>query len=102
VFSLQGAAAFVLGAVVPAAQQDQVGKVGGAAVDPVFEMVSFGPGGGPVAAGVHAPGVAHDQGAAQRGADGAGAPADVEDLGLAVGDDAADAGVAREAARSRR
>jgi len=36
---LQGAAAFVLGAVVPSAQQDQVGKVGGAAggtAGPVF------------------------------------------------------------------
>ncbi len=95
---MQDAAAFVQGTVVAAAQQYQVVQVGGASVDPVDEVMAFAPGGRPIAAGVHTPRVTNDQGAAQRGVDGAGAAPDVEDLARAVGDDPADAGIARQAA----
>src|SRR5215475_3034874 len=85
---------FVDGAVVGPAEQGQVVQVGKAAVGPVGEVVGVGPGGWAVAAGEDAAAVAHDQCGAQRGWDGAGAPADVQRLAGAVGDDPGDPGVA--------
>ena len=49
------------------AQQGQVGQVGGAAMEPVAEMVGFAPGRGSVAAGHHTAAVADDQGGALGG-----------------------------------
>ena len=63
------------------AEQGQVGEVGGAAVQPVPEMVGFAPGRGPVAAGDRTAAVADDQGSPLGSGDDAAGPADLQRLG---------------------
>jgi hypothetical protein len=53
--------------VVSPAHQGQVGKVGGAAVQPMSEVVALAPARGSLAAGEHTATVAHDQGGALGG-----------------------------------
>src|SRR6185437_14190379 len=79
-----GVAAVVDDLVVPGAQADQVVQVGGAAVDPVLDVVQVGPAG--LAAGVPAPAVVpFAGGAADRGAGAAPAPPQGQDrAGVAV------------------
>jgi hypothetical protein len=73
-------AAFVDGPVMGPAQQRQVGQVGGAAVDPVVEVVGVAPAQGAVAAGEHTATVADGQGAGLGGVDDPGGPAEVQGL----------------------
>src|SRR5689334_2300185 len=78
-----GVAAVVDDLVVPGAQADQVGQVGGAAVDPVLDVVQVGPAGR--AARVPAPAVVpFAGGAADRGA-GPAAAQGQDRAGVAVG-----------------
>ncbi len=63
------------------AQQGQVVEVGGAAMEPVAEMVGFAPGRGPVAAGERTAAVADDQGGALGGGDDPAGAADLQRLG---------------------
>ena len=67
--------------MVGSAQQGQVGQVGGAAVEPVAQMVGLAPGRGPVAAGHRTAAVADDQGGALGGGDDPAGPADLQRLG---------------------
>ena len=85
--------------MVAATEQGEVVEVGGSAAGPVVQVVGVGPRGGPVAAGEDAAAVAVCQGAALGGGDDAAAPAEVEDLGAAAHEDAADGGVAAEPQR---
>src|SRR6185312_5813780 len=80
-----GVAAVVDHLVVPGAQADQVVQVGGAAIDPVLDVVQVGPAG--LAARVPAPAVVpFAGGAADRGAGAAPAAAQGQDrAGVAVG-----------------
>jgi hypothetical protein len=71
-------AAFVDGAVVGAAQQYQVGQVGGAAVEPVAQVVGVAPGDRSVAAAVAAAAVADRQRGALGRRDHAGGAADLQ------------------------
>jgi hypothetical protein len=70
-------AALVDRPVVGPAQQGQVGKVGGAAVQPVAQVVGFAPGQGSIAAGEHTAAVANRQGGALGGLDDPAGPADL-------------------------
>ena len=63
------------------AHQRQVLKVGGAAMEPVAQMVGFAPGRGSVAAGHRAAAVADHQGGPLGGGDDPGGPADLQRLG---------------------
>ena len=74
-------AALVDRAVVGPADQGQVVQVGGAAMEPMSEMVGFAPGRGPLAAGEGAAAVADDQGGALGGGDDPAGPADLQRLG---------------------
>src|SRR6266498_3038113 len=88
----------VCGVVVAGAEQDGVEQVGGAAVGPVQQMVDVAPAGGQVAAGEGAALIAEDQGAAQRGGDGALGAAEVQGLAGPAEDGGDDFGVAGESA----
>ena len=66
------------------ADQGQVGQVGGAAMEPVAQMVGFAPGRGPVTAGDRAAAVAHDQGGPLGGGDDPAGAADLQRLGGAA------------------
>ena len=67
--------------VVGSAQQGEVGQVGGAAMEPVAEVVGFAPGQGPLAVGEDTAAVAHGQGGALGGVDDSGGPPDLQGLG---------------------
>ena len=77
----QPPAALVDRPVMGPAQQGQVLEVGGAAMEPMSEMVGFAPGQGPVAAGEHTAAVAHGQGGALGGGHDPAGPADLQRLG---------------------
>ena len=68
-------------AMVGSADQGQVVQVGGAAMEPMSEMVGFAPGRGPLAAGDGTAAVADDQGGALGGGDDPAGPADLQRLG---------------------
>ena len=68
------------GAVVAAAEECEVGEVGGACVGPVFDVVGVAPAVGSLASGALAVLVACVEGAAGCGWDGAGGSSDVEYL----------------------
>jgi hypothetical protein len=68
------------GAVVGPAEEGQVVQVGGAAIQPVPQMMGFAPGKGPVAAGEHPAAVADGQGGALGGLDDPGGPTDLQGL----------------------
>ena len=74
-------AALVDGSVVGSAQQGQVGQVGGAAMDPVAQVVGLAPGQGAGTVGEDAAAVADGQGGALGGLDDPGGPADLQRLG---------------------
>ena len=74
-------AALVDRPVVGPAHQGQVGEVGGAAVEPVAQVVGFAPGQGALAAGEHPAAVAHGQGSSLGGRDDPAGPADLQRLG---------------------
>src|SRR6266545_307155 len=88
----------VCGVVVSGAEEDGVVQVGGAAVGPVPQMVGVAPAGGQVAAGEGAARIPQDQGAAQRGGDGALRAAEVQGLAGPAEDGGDDFGVAGESA----
>jgi hypothetical protein len=67
--------------MVGPAQQRQVGQVGGAAVQPVDQMVGLAPGRGSVAAGEHPAAVADQEGGALGGGHHPAGPADLQRLG---------------------
>ena len=77
----QPPATFVDGPVMDSAQQGQVGQVGGAAVEPVAQVVGFAPGQGAVTVGEDTAAVADGQGAALGGLDDPAGPADLQRLG---------------------
>ena len=77
----QPPATFVDGPVVDPAQQGQVGQVGGAAVEPVAQVVGFAPGQGAVTVGEDTAAVADGQGVALGGLDDPAGPADLQRLG---------------------
>ena len=72
------------GAMVRSADQGQVVQVGGAAVEPMLEMVGFAPGRGPLAASHRTTAVADDQGGPLGGGDDPGGAADLQGLGGAA------------------
>jgi hypothetical protein len=74
-------AALMHGAVVGSAQQGEVGQVGGAAMEPVPQMMGFAPGQGPFTVGEDTAAVADGQGGALGGLDDPGGPADFQRLG---------------------
>jgi hypothetical protein len=74
-------AALVHGSVVSSAEQGQVGQVGGAAMEPVAQMMGLTPGQGTGAVGEDTAAVTHGQGAALGGLDDPGGPADFQRLG---------------------
>jgi hypothetical protein len=80
--------------VVAAAEEDEVGELGGAAGLPGLDVVAFAPVVGAVAAGEAAVAVAHHEGVVEGGGDGAGGGAVVQDGGAAVAEDAVEGGVA--------
>jgi hypothetical protein len=82
--------------VVAAAQQHEIGQLGGFAGVPGVDVVAFAPGGGAVTAREPAVAVTHDEGVVEGGGDGAGGGAVVQDGGAAVGEDAVDGGVAQQ------
>ena len=84
--------------MVLAAEQDEVGQRGRAAVGPVDDVVGVAHRGWSGAAGERAVLVAQDQGDPDRGGDEAVGAADVEDLAVAAEDAGDDVGVAGEAA----
>ncbi len=57
--ALEPPAALMDGAMVGAAEQGQVGQVGGAAMEPVVQVVGFAPGLGALAVGEDTAAVAH-------------------------------------------
>jgi hypothetical protein len=73
-------AAFVDRPVMGPAQQGEVGEVGGAAVDPVAQVVGVAPGQGPVTVGEDTAAVADGQGVALGGVDDPGRPPHIEGL----------------------
>src|SRR5829696_4208614 len=77
----QPLAALMDRAVVGPAQQGQVGQVGGAAMEPVPQMVGVAPGQGPFTVGEDTAPVPHGQGGALAGLDDPGGPADLQGLG---------------------
>src|SRR5690242_14368868 len=80
--------------VVVAAEEDTVFQAGFAVVCPVFDVMTLAPAWGPPAAGEGAALVPRDQGSADRSADGASFPSDVEHLSLPGKDDGQDLCVA--------
>ena len=70
-------AALMDGAVVGSAQQGQIGQVGGAAMEPVAQVVGVAPGQGPLAVGEDTAAVADGQGGALGGVDDPGGPPDL-------------------------
>jgi len=82
--------------VVGPAQECEVVEVGGAAVFPVPDVVSFTPAGEDGAAGCGAVPVAGDERPPQRRGDVAGGAADVDDEAVTVGDDPVDVAVTRQ------
>jgi hypothetical protein len=86
----------VLLAVVVPAEEFEVFEVGGSAVGPVPDVMGLAVAGGTVAAGGLAVLVAGGECFPLRGRDGGGGAADVEDLGPAGEDDAAEVAVAGE------
>jgi hypothetical protein len=68
------------GPVVGPADQGQVGQVGGAAIQPMLNVVGFAPREGPLAVGEHTAAVADSQGKALGGLDHPGAAAEVQGL----------------------
>jgi hypothetical protein len=63
--------------VVGSADQGEVGQVGGAAIQPMPEMMGFAPAKGPIAAWEDTAAVAHGQGGALGGLDDPAAAADL-------------------------
>ena len=80
----QPPAALMDRAMVGPAHQGQVLEVGGAAMEPVDQMVGLAPGRGPVAAGHRAAAVADHQGGPLGGRDDPAGPADLQRLGAAT------------------
>ena len=74
-------AALMDGPVVGSAEQGEVGQVGGAAMEPVAQVVGFAPAQGSGAVGEDTAAVAHGQGGALGGLDDPGGPADFQGLG---------------------
>ena len=70
-------AALVHGPVMGPAQQGQVGQVGGAAMDPVAQMMGLAPGQGAGTVGKDAATVADGQGGALGGLDDSAGPSDL-------------------------
>ena len=70
-------AALMDGAVVGSAEQGQIGEVGGAAVEPVAQVVGVAPGQGSGAVGEDTAAVADGQGGALGGVDDSGGPPDL-------------------------
>src|SRR5829696_2724815 len=68
-------------AVVGPAHQGQIRQVGGAAMEPVPQMVGVAPGQGPFTVGEDTAPVPHGQGGALAGLDDPGGPADLQRLG---------------------
>jgi hypothetical protein len=68
------------GPVVGPADQGQVGQFGGAAIQPMLNVVGFAPREGPLAVGEHTAAVADSQGKALGGLDHPGAAAEVQGL----------------------
>ena len=83
--------------VVPMAHKSQVGQVGQAAMRPVTEVMSGGPGRGTVAAWPHATLVARNQRPPCGGSRQPSRPTDIHDCGFGVKHDAGDAGIATQA-----
>jgi hypothetical protein len=79
--ALQPPPALVDRAMMSPAQQRQVGKVGGAAVEPVAQVMGLAPGWGSVAAGEGAAAVPDHQGGALGGGHHPAGPADLQRLG---------------------
>jgi hypothetical protein len=73
-------AALMHGPMMGSAHQDQVVQVGGAAIQPVLDVVGLAPGQGAVTAGEDTAAVAHGQGGPLGGLDDSGGPADVQGL----------------------
>src|SRR5215207_9588454 len=69
------------GSVVGPAQQGQIRQVGGAAMEPVPQMVGVAPGQGPFTVGEDTAPVPDGQGGALAGLDDPGGPADLQGLG---------------------
>ena len=86
----------VVFSVVGPAEEFEVGEVGGAAVFPVPDVVSFAEAGRDGAAGFGAVAVAGDERPPERAGNVAGGAADVDDEAVAVGDDAVDIAVTRQ------
>src|SRR5215218_10253797 len=82
--------------VVAGAQEHEVVEAGGAVVVPEADVVALAPVGGAVAAGEAAVPVADDEGVEQRGGDGAGGAAVVQDRGPARGEHPVQRGVAQQ------
>ena len=82
--------------MVPGTDEHEIVEGGGAAAGDPAEVVGFGPVGGPITASEAAVVVADDQGVVERGGDGAGGGAVVQDRGAAVGDHPVDTGVAQQ------
>jgi len=76
----QPPAAVMDGPMVGPAQQDQIGQVGGAAVQPVPQMMTLTPGQRPLAVREEAAAVAHGQGGPLGRGDDPGRPAQVQRL----------------------
>ena len=87
--------------MVGPAQQGQVGKVGGAAVEPVAQVVGLAPGQGALAAGEDTAAVADGQGSSLGGRDDPAAAADLQRLAGGAAQDAG-AAVADEAVQVHR
>ena len=79
--SLQLPAALVHGPVVGPAEQGQIRQVGGAAMQPVAQVVGVAPGQGPLAVGEDTAAVADGQSGALAGLDDPGGPSDLQGLG---------------------
>ena len=94
----QPPAALMDRSMVGSAQQGQVGQVGGAAVEPVAQMMGFAPGQRPVTVGEDTAAVADGQGGPLGGLDDPGGPPDLQWLG---GGPARIGGSRATAARSR-
>ena len=90
------------GAVVVAAEQDEVEDGGLAVVGPVDDVVGVAHEGWPGAAGEGAVGVAADQGGPEGGGNEAVGPADVEDLSVGAQVDGDEVGVAGQSAHGGR
>ena len=79
--ALQPPAALMHGPVMRPAEQSQIRQVGGAAMEPVAQMMGLTPGQGAGAVGEDTAAVADGQGAALGGLDDSGGAADLQRLG---------------------